>query len=61
MPTVDFATFSKQIDAKEIKGIFRSAWQMDYPSIENFLAPLYAKGAGFQLTANTATRSSTPS
>ena len=45
VPTVDFATFNKKIDANELKGIFRSAWQMDYPSIENFLTPLYAKGA----------------
>ena len=45
MPTVDFATFNKKIDANELKGIFRGAWQMDYPSIENFLTPIYAKGA----------------
>ena len=45
VPTVDFATFNKKIDANEIKGIFRSSWQMDYPSIENFLVPIYAKGA----------------
>src|SRR5215213_5252768 len=45
VPTVDFATFNKKIDAGELKGIFRSAWQMDYPSIENFLTPIYAKGA----------------
>jgi oligopeptide transport system substrate-binding protein len=43
--TVDFATFNKKIDAGDLKGMFRSAWQMDYPSIENFLVPLYAKGA----------------
>lgn len=42
---VDFATFQKGIDAGSYKGIFRSAWQMDYPSIENFLSPIYAKGA----------------
>ncbi len=45
VPTVDFATFQKKIDANELKGIFRASWQMDYPSIENFLVPLYAKGA----------------
>lgn len=44
-PTVDFATFNKKIDANELKGIFRSAWQADYPSIENYLTPIYAKGA----------------
>ena len=45
VPTVDFATFNKKIDANEMKGIFRSGWQADYPSIENYLSPLYAKGA----------------
>jgi oligopeptide transport system substrate-binding protein len=44
-PTVDFATYQKKIDDNEFKGIFRASWQMDYPSIENFLVPLYAKGA----------------
>lgn len=43
--TVDFATFNKKIDAKELKGMFRSGWVMDYPSIENFLTPIYAEGA----------------
>jgi len=45
VPTVDFATFNNKIDANELKGIFRSGWQADYPSIENYLTPLYAKGA----------------
>jgi len=45
VPTVDFATYQKKIQANELKGIFRSSWQMDYPSIENFLTPIYAKGA----------------
>lgn len=42
---VDFATFRAQIGDREMKGMFRSGWQMDYPSIENFLAPLYKTGA----------------
>ena len=29
----------------KVDGLFRQGWQMDYPSIENFLVPLYAKGA----------------
>ncbi len=41
----DFATLQNQLDARELKGMFRTGWQMDYPSIENFLAPLYGKGA----------------
>ncbi len=45
-PIVDFATMRTQITAHKLKGMFRSGWQMDYPSIQNFLGPLYAKGAG---------------
>jgi oligopeptide transport system substrate-binding protein len=45
VPVVDFATYNKKIDANEIKGIFRGGWQADYPSIENYLTPLYSKGA----------------
>ena len=30
---------------RELKGIFRAGWQADYPSIENYLTPLYSKGA----------------
>ena len=41
----DFATLQNQLDAKELKGLFRTGWQMDYPAIENFLAPLYGKDA----------------
>ena len=29
-----------------MKNAFRTGWQMDYPALENFLAPIYAKGAG---------------
>ena len=45
VPVPDFATFLTKLDNDEIKGIFRNAWQMDYPSIENFLAPIYSKTA----------------
>jgi oligopeptide transport system substrate-binding protein len=41
----DFATLQNQLDARELKGLFRTGWQMDYPHIENFLAPLYGTGA----------------
>jgi oligopeptide transport system substrate-binding protein len=43
--TPDFKTLRDQIVKREIKGLFRTGWQMDYPSIENFLTPLYATGA----------------
>ena len=45
MAKVDFATFLKQLTDRKIKGMFRLAWQMDYPSIENFLTPIYRTGA----------------
>jgi oligopeptide transport system substrate-binding protein len=40
-----FSTFRDQITEREMTGMFRTGWQMDYPSIENFLAPLYVTGA----------------
>ncbi|WP_392508261.1 ABC transporter substrate-binding protein [Naumannella halotolerans] len=42
---VDFSTYNKGIDADEYTGVLRSAWLADYPSIENYLAPIYGKGA----------------
>jgi oligopeptide transport system substrate-binding protein len=45
-PVPLFATFRDAITKREQKGMFRTGWQMDYPSIENYLAPLYATGAG---------------
>jgi oligopeptide transport system substrate-binding protein len=44
-PVVDFATFRDQITNREMTGMFRTGWQMDYPAIENFLVPLYATGS----------------
>lgn len=44
-PVVDFATYLTQLGSGEMTGMWRLGWQMDYPSIENFLAPLYAEGA----------------
>jgi oligopeptide transport system substrate-binding protein len=45
-PTVNFATFRQDITERKQKGLFRTGWQMDYPSIENFLVALYGTGAG---------------
>ncbi|QKE84043.1 ABC transporter substrate-binding protein [Arthrobacter sp. NEB 688] len=42
---VDFATFRTEITERKMKGMFRTGWQMDYPSIENFLAPIFKTGA----------------
>jgi oligopeptide transport system substrate-binding protein len=44
-PVVDFSTFRTQIADRKMKGMFRTGWQMDYPSIENFLAPIFKTGA----------------
>jgi oligopeptide transport system substrate-binding protein len=44
-PVVDFATFRTQIGEHKMKGMFRTGWQMDYPSIENFLTPIFKTGA----------------
>lgn len=43
--TPDFKTLLDQMENRELKGLFRYGWQMDYPSIENFLTPIYATGA----------------
>ncbi|GAB3623571.1 ABC transporter substrate-binding protein [Mariniluteicoccus endophyticus] len=43
--TPDFKTLRNQIKKREIKGLFRNGWQMDYPHIENFLTPIYKTGA----------------
>jgi oligopeptide transport system substrate-binding protein len=44
-PYVDFATLRKNEVERKMTGAYRSGWQMDYPSIENWLVPLYATGA----------------
>jgi len=46
---VAFPTFSEFLDARDnqaIEGPFRAGWQGDYPSLANFLAPIYTAGAG---------------
>ncbi len=44
-PTSDFAAYRDAIGKHELKYMFRSGWTADYPHIENFLTPQYAKGA----------------
>lgn len=41
----DFATLLAAAEKGQVKGLFREAWRMDYPNIENFLTPVYAAGA----------------
>lgn len=43
--TPDFKTLLDQMENRELQGMFRYGWVMDYPSIENFLAPIYATNA----------------
>ncbi len=45
-PVVDFSTFLTKLGDGEIDGMWRLGWIMDYPSIENYLAPVYGKDAG---------------
>jgi len=42
----DFKSLRDPITKGTMKNAFRTGWQMDYPALENFLAPIYAKGAG---------------
>jgi oligopeptide transport system substrate-binding protein len=50
---LQFNEFLSKRDAKEMTGPFRLAWVMDYPSIENFLAPQFATAALAPAGSNT--------
>ncbi|MEJ3743791.1 ABC transporter substrate-binding protein [Actinomycetes bacterium KLBMP 9797] len=39
-----FAELRQRINAKQMDGPYRAAWQQDYPDVENWLAPLYVTG-----------------
>lgn len=39
-----FADMRKQSRAHTLKGLLRGAWSFDYPSIENYLTPLFGTG-----------------
>ncbi|MGV8965890.1 MAG: peptide ABC transporter substrate-binding protein [Cellulomonas sp.] len=45
-PFPTFAEMRDVVDAGAITGAFSGGWQADYPSLYNFLGPLYATGAG---------------
>lgn len=45
-PVPTFAEFRTSITDRQIQTAFRTGWQADYPSLANFLAPLYGTGAG---------------
>lgn len=44
-PYPEFGPFRTAVGNDEMTGMFRTGWQADYPSIENFLVPLYQTGA----------------
>jgi ABC-type oligopeptide transport system substrate-binding subunit len=44
-PVAQFADLRNQAQAHNLQGLLRGAWSFDYPSIEDYLAPLYATGA----------------
>ena len=43
-PTAKFADLLTKVKRKETVGTFRMGWVMDYPSMENYLGPLYSTG-----------------
>ncbi|WP_405019153.1 ABC transporter substrate-binding protein [Kitasatospora sp. NBC_00070] len=44
-PVPTFGEFRKLINEQQVTTIFRSGWVADYPSIENFLNPIFRTGA----------------
>ncbi|MEV0679942.1 ABC transporter substrate-binding protein [Actinosynnema sp. NPDC050436] len=44
-PTTSFGEFRQKVNAHEMTGMYRSGWIADYPSIENWLTPLFRTGA----------------
>jgi oligopeptide transport system substrate-binding protein len=45
-PYSTFKELRTDITKRTIKGAFRTGWQADYPSLFNFLGPIYATNAG---------------
>jgi oligopeptide transport system substrate-binding protein len=45
VPVATLGEFRRKLNAREITAVFRSGWIADYPSIENFLSPMYRTGA----------------
>lgn len=45
-PYATFDNLRKDITDRTIKTAFRTGWQADYPSMLNYLGPIYATGAG---------------
>ncbi|WP_062387537.1 peptide ABC transporter substrate-binding protein [Demequina iriomotensis] len=45
-PFATFGDFREQVSNRTIGTAFRTGWQADYPSLFNFLGPIYGTGAG---------------
>lgn len=45
VPIPTLGEFRRRLNAQEITAVFRSGWIADYPSIENFLSPMFRTGA----------------
>ncbi|MDJ0317611.1 MULTISPECIES: peptide ABC transporter substrate-binding protein [Arthrobacter] len=45
-PVTSFKEMRALVNSKKLTGASRAGWQADYPSLFNFLGPLYATGAG---------------
>ncbi|GAA1307607.1 ABC transporter substrate-binding protein [Saccharothrix xinjiangensis] len=45
VPSTSFGEFRQKVNAHEMTGMYRAGWIADYPSIENWLTPLYRTGA----------------
>lgn len=45
-PYPDFKSLRDEITNRTIDSAFRTGWQADYPSLGNFLTPLYSTGGG---------------
>jgi oligopeptide transport system substrate-binding protein len=45
VPSTNFGQYRSIVTGKQLTGMGRSDWSADYPSIENFLNPIYKTGA----------------
>jgi oligopeptide transport system substrate-binding protein len=45
VPSTSFGEFRQNVNAHEMTGMYRAGWIADYPSIENWLTPLFRTGA----------------
>lgn len=43
-PVLNLSVLRSRIDADTITGMYRSAWSMNYPSVDNYLTPLFSTG-----------------